>query len=123
MAEKRWRKVKGKWLYGDKKLTAIKAIHRHCSSECLQSAQQVQKCTDKQCRFWGFRNANNPNRLKRHQTTTHPRKARSGKFSPLYDGKKRVNIKGLEKGGKIFVEMPKEAVLVIRQQTKKRGKK
>jgi len=58
---KRWHEVKGKWLYGDKKLTAIKAIHQHCSMECLQSAQQARKCDNRECRFWGFREGHNPN--------------------------------------------------------------
>lgn len=75
-----WKQKDGKWLYGGKKLTATKAIHQHCSTDCQLSAQQARKCENRECRFWGFREGKNINR---YQRAIVKRDARSGKIMPL----------------------------------------
>lgn len=88
MANNQWRQVDGKWLYGDKKLTATKAIHVSCV-ECMgDNPRSVRACTNTECVRWLFRNGTNPSRKKPDRTN---RNLQTGQFKK---GKQEIFLDG-----------------------------
>lgn len=108
-----------------KRLTPCGAIHKYCMIRCMQTGSEVKNCDDKKCPLYRFRMANNPNRQKSHLTPSQVKRDDSGKFKPLYNGKKQPKIIGLSKKGKLRIKLPSGEVLKIdvqgQTQIKKRG--
>ena len=92
-----------------KRLTPCKAIKEYCISHC-----NGKNCTDIECPLYAFRNANNPNRQNSTRSASQKRNAKTGHFDTVYNGKKKVNIKGFSKKGKLEVILPSGDVLTMR---------
>jgi len=98
----------------DKRLTPCKAIKEYCLLYC-----NGKNCTDIECPLYCFRRGNNPNRKISTRSTHQQRNAKTGHFDTVYNGEKKVNIKGFSRDGKLRILLPSGDVLIVKQKEMK----